>query len=274
MKKITLLMATLLCSAWCATAQTTEKGHEYVDLGLPSGLKWATCNVGATTPEAYGNYYAWGEIAPKETYSWDTYNFTADGGTTFTKYNATDGKTTLDPDDDVAATDWGGNWRMPTDDEWKELIDSCTQTWTTLNGINGYEIKSKINGNSIFLPATGFRSDEALNYDGSSGVYWSSTLDTGSPENAGGIGFVPNALERLGSHRYYGRAVRPVYAVAITALAVVEMPVVYAECGRIYCAGDFRIYDLLGRDVIRLNGSLQGIYIVKTADSAQKVVVK
>ena len=274
MKKITLLMATLLCSAWCATAQTTEQGHEYVDLGLPSGLKWATCNVGATTPEAYGNYYAWGEIKPKETYSWDTYNFTADSGTTFTKYNATDGKTTLDPDDDVAATDWGGNWRMPTDDEWKELIDSCTQTWTTLNGINGYEIKSKINGNSIFLPATGFRSDEALNYDGSSGVYWSRTLDTGSPENAGGIGFVPNALERLGSHRYYGRAVRPVYAVAITALAVVEMPVVYAECGRIYCAGDFRIYDLLGRDVTRLNGSLQGIYVVKTADSAQKVVVK
>ena len=271
MKKITFLMAALLCGSWCATAQNTDNGHEYVDLGL--SVKWATCNVGATAPEEYGYYYAWGETEPKETYAWSTYFDTPDGGSTFTKYT-TDGKTTLDPDDDAAATNWGDNWRMPADNEWMELRDSCTRTWTTMNGVNGYEIKSKINGNSIFLPATGYRSDDALSYEGTCGVYWSGTLDTSSPDNAWGIGFIQGYFERLGSNRYYGRAVRPVYEVAITALAVVEMPVVYTERGRIVCEGDFRIYDLLGRDVTRLNGSLKGVYVVKTADSAVKVVVK
>ena len=108
MKKITLLMATLLCSAWCATAQTTEQGHEYVDLGLPSGLQWATCNVGATTPEGYGNYYAWGETEPKETYSWATYKWCDGESDSQTKYctnsayGTVDSKKVLDPEDDVA----------------------------------------------------------------------------------------------------------------------------------------------------------------------------
>ena len=126
MKKLAFLTAAMLCGALTATAQNKENDHEYVDLGLPSGLKWATCNVGATAPEEYGNYYAWGENTPKDNYDWDTYKLTTDGGTTFTKYNGTDGKTTLDPEDDAAAVNWGGKWRMPTDDEWTELRENCT----------------------------------------------------------------------------------------------------------------------------------------------------
>ena len=126
MKKLAFLTAAMLCGALTATAQNKENDHEYVDLGLPSGLKWATCNVGATAPEEYGNYYAWGENTPKDNYDWDTYKLTTDGGTTFTKYHGTAGKTTLAPEDDAAAVNWGGKWRMPTDDEWTELRENCT----------------------------------------------------------------------------------------------------------------------------------------------------
>lgn len=135
-----------------------------VDLGLPSGLKWASCNVGAEKPEDYGNYYAWGEVLPKENYSWATYKYANEASSNkLTKYcdntkygdnGFTDNKTALDLEDDVAHVNWGGNWRMPTDDEWSEL-NNCTWTWVTQNGVNGYLVASKTNGNSIFLPAAG-----------------------------------------------------------------------------------------------------------------------
>ena len=276
MKKLTLLTAAMLCGVLTITAQNTEKGHEYVDLGLPSGLKWATMNVGANCPEEYGDYFAWGETAPKDDYDWNTYKFTTDGGSTFTKYNGTDGKTTLDPEDDAAAVNWGGKWRMPTDAEWKELKTNCTWTWTTLNGVNGYEVKSKTNGNSIFLPAAGGRGNDYMGKAGDAGYYWSSSLNPDIPDCALYMYFVSEYVDRYNNSRYYGQSVRPVYDVTIipTALAAAEMPAVYAADGRIVCAQEFRVFDLLGRDVTRQNGTLRGVYVVKTADAAQKVVVK
>ena len=136
-------------------------GYEYVELGLPSGIKWATCNIGATKPEEYGGYYAWGETEEKSYYDWDTYKWCNGTYNSLTKYctdsgsGRVDNKTVLDPEDDVAHIKWGGSWRMPTRDEIKELNDNCTWQWTTLNGVNGYRVTGP-NGNSIFLPAAGY----------------------------------------------------------------------------------------------------------------------
>ena len=146
-----------------------------VDLGL--SVKWANMNVGAESPEDYGNYYAWGETATqKETYNWSTYFDTNDGGNTFTKYNNEGGKTVLDPEDDAAHVYWGGSWRMPTKAECQELLDYCTWTWTTQNGINGYKVTSNKAGYTdkfIFLPAAGFNDLFLVGYYG---YFWSSSL--------------------------------------------------------------------------------------------------
>ena len=183
---------------------------QYVDLGLPSGIKWATCNVGATKPEEYGDYFAGGEIKPKTAYSWSTYFDTIDGGSTFTKYT-TAGKTMLDLEDDAAHVVWGGEWRMPTNEEWTELCNNCTWIWTILNGVNGYKVKSKINGNSIFLPAAGYRYSGSLGRAGSCGFYWSSSLYTDSPYYAWYVSFSSDYVGRDDYGRYYGQSVRPVY---------------------------------------------------------------
>ena len=225
MKKLTLLTAAMLCGVLTITAQNTEKGHEYVDLGLPSGLKWATMNVGANCPEEYGDYFAWGETAPKDDYDWNTYKWATAAYNaeydywyleTLTKYNTNsnygivDNKTTLDPADDVAAANWGGRWRMPTDDEWTELRENCTWTWTTLNGVNGYEVKSKANGNTIFLPAAGYRRYDYLYNAGNYGYCWSSSLNTDSPNNAWLVYFYSDIVYRSSDYRFYGPSVRPV----------------------------------------------------------------
>ena len=190
-----------------------ENGHEFIDLGLPSGLKWATCNVGATSPEEYGNYYAWGETATKETYDWSNYFDTSDGGSTFTKYT-TDGKTTLEPEDDAAAVNWGGQWRMPTDAEWTELRENCEWTWTddyNGTGVAGRIVTSNINGNHIFLPAAGYRNNDDLRDAGSSGYYRSSSLRTGYPVNAWYVLFGSDLVGVYDVSRYYGKSVRPVF---------------------------------------------------------------
>ena len=171
-----------------AVSGIDENNHEYVDLGLPSGLKWAACNVGATTPEAYGNYYAWGETAKKSDYSWAKYFDTSDEGVTFTKYT-TDTKTVLDPEDDAAHINMGGAWRMPTKDEWQELIDNCTWTWTMYNGKFGYRVMSKTNGYSIFLTATGTYLNTVLVGNNVYGAYWTSSLDTNKSSNANAVAF-------------------------------------------------------------------------------------
>ena len=195
----------------------------YVDLGLPSGTLWATCNIGADYPEDYGDYFAWGETkgynSGKTNFSWSTYQWCNGSYNTLTKYNknsgngTVDNKTELDLEDDAAYVNWGPEWRMPSKAQFEELINSSytTTEWTTLNGVKGRKITSKKNGNSIFLPAAGFRYDSSLSERGSYGHYWSRTLSSGGPGLAWYLGFTSNYIYTSGSgYRYWGQSVRPV----------------------------------------------------------------
>ena len=217
-----MLMLAAMFAAGCTkdgnNVSGTYNGHDYVDLGLPSGTLWATCNVGADTPEDYGDYFAWGETQPKEVYNWSTYQYNNDRAQ-LTKYcnnpnygynGYTDNLTTLLPEDDAATANWGNGWRMPTKEEWQELYNNTTHTWTTQNGVNGRRFTAS-NGNSIFLPAAGNRWDGELINAGSRGYYWSRSLFTGSPYNAWGLYFGSDDCS-MGSYgsRYYGFSVRPV----------------------------------------------------------------
>ncbi len=186
-----------------------ENGHEWVDLGLPSGIKWATCNVGATKPEEYGGYFAWGETSPKTTYDWITYFDTQNNGSTFIKYNNDGGKTVLDLADDAAHVNWGGSWRMPTKEEQDELRTKCTWTWTQKNGINGYEVKG-LNDNSIFLPAAGMRYLSVYDNVGTDGDYWASSLYSGGSYYACYLDFDSNNKDWDYDYRNYGQSIRPV----------------------------------------------------------------
>jgi len=195
--------------------------NDYVDLGLPSGLLWATCNVGADSPEDYGDYFAWGETTPKDTYNWSTYQHCNGSYTTLTKYctNAdfgnngyVDNLTTLLPEDDAATANWGPDWRMPTEEEWEELLDNTTVTWTTQNGVNG-RLFTATNGNSIFLPAAGGYTNSGLVDTDSDGAYWSSSLDmvySDNSDNALGFGFESGNYIVGYAGRYCGFTVRPV----------------------------------------------------------------
>ena len=423
MKKIWIIVAAMAATL-CATAQNSENGHEWVDLGLPSGLKWATMNVGATTPEGYGNAYAWGETEPKIRYDFTTYKY--GDGTTFSKYNSTDYKEVLDPEDDAARVNWGGSWRMPTAAEFEELLNNCTWTYNESNG--GYTVQG-INGNTIFLPKTNFYygatpSDYAGFYRTSSlsDSKWNASKYFAHWDPTWGT----NGIAAVDIERGHGMAVRPVciptkwYAVEVktdlvggsvtadslkakegdlvtltvkaatgyelakievkaadnqtvaldgykftmpasavsvsaefvktnytvtvaeiengtveadhqtaqlgdeitltiapaigyelakievkaadnqtitldgdkftmpasavsvgavfkrqtpTSLQSAETVAIYTENGRIVCEQEFRIYDLFGHNVTRMNGSLNGVYIVKVGEKAQKVFV-
>jgi hypothetical protein len=187
-----------------------------VDLGL--SVKWASFNLGAGKPEEYGDYFAWGETAPKENYSWSTYKWGTSSSGPFTKYNTkgsydtVDNKTILDSEDDVASVKLGGKWRMPTDAEWTELRTKCTWTWT--DNYNGTGVAGRIvsatNGNSIFLPAAGYRGGTGLYDAGSIGYYWSSSLDTDYPYGAWCVHFESNGVRKYRISRYDGQSVRPV----------------------------------------------------------------
>ena len=184
-----------------------------VDLGL--SVKWASCNVGATSPEEYGRYYAWGETEEMNDNYWDTYKYCNGTSSSMTKYctsssyGTVDNKTTLEASDDVATVKWGGSWRMPTTEEQQELIDKCTWTWTSLNGVNGYRVTGP-NGNSIFLPAAGYRYGQEVYFQGSYGYYWSSSLNSSSSSHAYYLYFNIGDYYRYYSNRYYGHTVRPV----------------------------------------------------------------
>ncbi|MBO7415309.1 MAG: hypothetical protein J6T18_06405 [Bacteroidaceae bacterium] len=200
----------------------TENGHEWVDLGL--SVKWATCNVGASSPSAYGDYYAWGETSTKSSYTVENYRFRTSGNSwdnvKLSKYNTqsdrgiVDNRSTLELSDDVASQKWGGSWRMPTYEEFDELLDKCTWEWTTLNGVGGYRVTSEIPGytdRSIFLPAAGCRDDTSLFDAGSSGYYWSGSLYTDYPYLAWDLGFDSDYHDASGYYRYGGLSVRPVF---------------------------------------------------------------
>ena len=202
----------------------TINGHKFIDLRLPSGLLWAETNIGAEEPADYGNYYAWGETEPKSCYYWNTYKYCTTSAKyylstdTLTKYISSDGKTTLDPEDDAAYVIWGDSCRMPTDDEFTELrnASNCTWTWTSMTNskgrsISGYQVTSVKNGNSIFLPASGDRRGEALQGCGEKGVYWSSTLHNyGYHGNAYYLVIYSSKIKQDYGERYFGKTVRPV----------------------------------------------------------------
>ena len=195
-------------------------GHEYVDLGLPSGTLWATCNVGADNPEDTGDYFAWGETETKDMYDWKQYKYITivDNDFKLTKYctdsncgyyGFVDSLTVLEPVDDVAVAKWGTGWRMPTAEEFNELYQNTTFTWTTVNGVDG-RLAVGSNGNSIFLPATGFRLDDELICMGL-GLYWSSSLQTVSQISAWSLHFDDVNCHVCGTYeRSRGQCVRAV----------------------------------------------------------------
>lgn len=194
------------------------KYHEWVDLGLPSGTLWATCNVGAESPEEYGDYFAWGETEPKSVYDWSTYKWCNGSEFTLTKYctyssdgynGFVDSKTELDPEDDAAYVNWGPSWRMPTVEQLAELCNNCTWTWTQRNG-EDCEMVTGPNGNTLFLPAQGQRWNESLDYEGWKGFYWSRTLLNGSSRHARIIHFGNGWGSITNIGRCYGFPVRAV----------------------------------------------------------------
>ena len=184
-----------------------------VDLGL--SVYWATCNIGASKPEDYGDYFAWGETEPKEDYSLYTYKWYNGSANTLTKYNndssagTVDNKTVLEPEDDVAHVKLGGKWRMPTDAEWTELSDNCSWLGASLNGVYGCFVLAT-NGNSIFIPAAGWRKGTDL--DASVDLFfWSSSLGTGDPFFAPIVHLYPDYVNyECCSWRFLGLPVRPV----------------------------------------------------------------
>ena len=186
----------------------------YVDLGLPSGLLWAECNVGADTPEAYGDHFAWGEVSPKQVYSWKTYAYGRSDGH-LTKYctdgdcGVVDNLTTLKPCDDAATVILGKGARMPTASEWQELLDNCRSEWTQQNGVYGRRFTGP-NGKSLFLPAAGYRFGSGLSYAGSYGNYWSASLYESYPRYAWNMFFNSDDQLVYDGYRYGGQSVRAV----------------------------------------------------------------
>ena len=185
------------------TTDEQINGYDYVDLGLPSGLKWATCNVGASSPSEYGDYYAWGETTTKSDYS--SSNCLTDGQEI--------GDISGNPQYDAARANWGSTWRMPTKSEFEELIKECEWEWTSEGEndryIDGYRVTGP-NGNSIFLPAAGYMYGTSLYYAGSDGNYWSSTPGEGNTRNAYGLYFYSDLHDTNWDHRTDGLSVRPV----------------------------------------------------------------
>ena len=189
----------------------TLNGYDWVDLGL--SVKWATKNVGASSPSDYGGYYAWGETETKKRFVWDNcfdcLDSTVDSWGTY----KIGGKTSISPTSghDTARENWGGTWRMPTNAEFEELCNKCDWTWTSQGGHNGYLVTSKTNGNSIFLPAAGWRGGTDGYGEGKFGYYWSSTLSSSVSYNARYLYFFGSSYHiTSNSNRRLGHRVRPV----------------------------------------------------------------
>ena len=203
-----------------ADTSCPDTNHPHmIDLGLPSGTKWACCNVGATKPAEYGLYFAWGETkgytsdtSDGHSFNWANYKWIKwlNGSGSFTKYTGSDGKTELDLEDDAAYVNWGSSWRMPSRDQIKELIDNCDWEWTQLNGVYGRKVTGP-NGKSIFLPTAGWRYDfPSLYFAGSRGRCWSRSLNTDDSGSADHLYFYSNLVDWGYNGRYGGQSVRPV----------------------------------------------------------------
>ncbi len=221
MKSLNLkkFFATILGIVAMSSCSTTASRGDAVDLGL--SVKWGTCNIGATKPEEYGNYYAWGETSTKENYTPGSYKFLNIIDTTLTKYchdsrhGTPDGKSRLEKNDDVASVVSGGKWRMPTKQEIEELIEKCSWSWTSINGVLGYVVTGS-NGNSIFLPASGAIGDKeegiSIHAKGTNLCYWGAEISVETDGAAFGF-FAEDGEIGCGlSRRFYGKPVRPVLA--------------------------------------------------------------
>lgn len=230
-KSITILLAFLLVCSYIGYAQdpikrpskkptpdktkTSSKvsspdgyiaDHGYVDLGL--SVKWATTNIGASTPESYGSYFAWGETSTKSEYTEGNSRKYGKSESQLRSEGIINSQGNLTPSYDAARTNWGGTWRMPTQEEFNELLNNCTWTWTTQGGNNGCKVTGS-NGKSIFLPAAGLRNGSSLKYAGECGYYWSSTV-SGAAEYACLLYFLSGGDGTDYYYRNIGRTVRPV----------------------------------------------------------------
>lgn len=193
---------------------------KYVDLGLPSGKKWAKCNLGATSEEEAGLYYQWGDtvgyaaeqIGTDKIFDWENYKWNDGSDFNPNKYNDSDQKIQLNLEDDAVYAALGGNWRMPTKDDWKELLDNTTRELVQVNGVNGYKLTAS-NGNHIFLPAAGLVDGSSLLSDGSYGYVWSSSLYSVGSDNAFHCSFGSSWFNPGNSYcnRYGGFSVRGIY---------------------------------------------------------------
>lgn len=209
---VTSLINYLLTGFW-----PDEQG-DWVDLGLPSGTLWATHNVGASSPEEYGDYFAWGETEPKDNYSWSTYKWAKGGYRSLTKYctdisygynDFVDRKVELDPEDDAAYVNWGPSWRMPTREQYMELCTECTRTFTQMNGVKGFLLTGP-NGTTLFFPAAGCRIDGSLENAESSGNYWTRMLYPSKPYYSYDVNFHPESVGYGAFYRCEGLPIRPV----------------------------------------------------------------
>lgn len=231
MKKTFKMMAVVamgvtLALAGCGKDETNDNtggGSDtetvaWVDLGLPSGLLWAECNLGAATSEEYGDYFAWGETSAKTNYLWSNYKHCHGTNDQLSKYcnnsnygynGYSDSLTTLQSADDAATECMGDGARIPTKEEWQELIDNTTAIWTTQNGINGCRFTAE-NGKTLFLPASGSRWENELDDAGECGRYWSASLLTPRPSGAWGFSFESEYQSVESGDRFIGRSVRPV----------------------------------------------------------------
>lgn len=215
---------------------TSPESVEAIDMGFPSGTKWANMNVGANKPEDYGLFFAWaettgydGDTSDGRLFKWATYKWMTEGktkGAFITKYQLSDrnskavwfnggnfigdGIPMINPEDDAATVSWGTKWRIPTYYEMEELVQFCTTEWVEINGVNGLVFTSKINGNSIFLPAAGYRVGDRLDYQGEGGNYWTSTLRATDCLYAGSVAFGEAGAYMYYNGRLNGRSVRPV----------------------------------------------------------------
>ena len=220
MRRILVIAAALLLMAGCHKEDSDHREPPVVgavDLGL--SVDWAVCNLGADNAWEYGNYYSWGETSPKSDYRWPYYVFWLSGDMGNVKlkkyvnsvtYGNIDGRLVLDASDDAARSK-GGSWRMPTSNEIQELIDNCTWTWTTLNDVNGYEVRSNKNDGSIFIPAAGDMAGTTLDTEGRRCCIWSSGLFQGNCATAESLVADKGKVEVSNFARCYGLSIRPVY---------------------------------------------------------------
>lgn len=205
---VTTLIDYLLTGTW-------PDEHEWVDLGLPSGTLWATCNIGASSPEDYGDYFAWGETEPKEVYDWRSYSLCGGSQVSMKKYctkasfgygGYVDNKTELDPEDDAAYVNWGPSWRIPSVAQSQELFN-CLSGWSQRNGVNGLLFTGS-NGATLFLPAAGCRIENTINHG--FGCYWLCSLDIDTPSKADYLDFTSRSIDWNTAGRYNGYPVRAV----------------------------------------------------------------